>query len=132
LLKAESSKGSQRMLKFGFEDLEVWKKAVDFADDVLESVEKLNESPKHYKLISQLEAAAVSIALNISEGKGRYSRKEFIQFLYIARGSLYETVTLLRIFRRRSWLSPADCERLDLEAKEIARMIVGLIRSIKK
>jgi four helix bundle protein len=44
------------------------------------------------------------VALNISEGKGRFSKKEFKQFLYIARGSLYETVAMLQIFKKKNWL----------------------------
>lgn len=119
-------------MKFGFEDLEVWKKSIDFADSVIELAEKLNASQKHYKLLGQLESAVMSIALNIAEGKGRYSKKEFVQFLYIARGSLYETVTVLKIFQRRSWITSVDYEKLLLQAEEIARMIVGLIKSIKK
>ncbi|MBI5605158.1 MAG: four helix bundle protein [Deltaproteobacteria bacterium] len=43
--------------------------------------------------------------MKIAEGKGRFSKKEFVQYLYIARGSLYETMTLLEIFKRRNWIS---------------------------
>ncbi len=86
--------------KFAFEELEVWQKSVEYAVEVVRLIEKVETTRKHYKLIEQLEGACTSIALNIAEGKGRYSKKEFIQFLYIARGSLYETVTLLIIFQR--------------------------------
>ena len=91
-------------MKFGFEDLEVWNKAIEFADQVIDLIECLDTNRKHFRLIEQLEATSTSIAMNIAEGKGRYSKKEFRQFLYIARGSLYETVTLLEIFRRRGWI----------------------------
>jgi four helix bundle protein len=69
---------------FGFEDLEVWKRAIKFADKAISVTEKLNTQNKHFRLVENLEASATSIALNIAEGKGRYSKKEFIQFLYIA------------------------------------------------
>jgi four helix bundle protein len=69
--------------------------------------------------------------LNISEGKGRFSRKEFKQFLYIARGSLYETVAMLQIFRKKHWLDKEYYQKLYREAEEINKMISGLIRSIK-
>lgn len=60
---------------------------------VISLVDGIQTDRKHFRLMEQLEASSTSIALNIAEGKGRYSKKEFIQFLYIARGSLYETVT---------------------------------------
>ena len=91
--------------KFGFKDLEVWQKAIDFTNNVLDLSENLNTDAKHYRLIEQLEAAAASVPQNIAEGKGRLSKKEFIHFLYIARGSLYEVITLLVIFERRNWIT---------------------------
>ena len=117
-------------MKFGFEDLAVWKKATDFADQVIDLVEDLNTDRKHFRLVEQLEAASTSIAMNIAEGKGRYSKKEFRQFLYIARGSLYETITLLQIFRRRTWITPQQYSNLKSQAKEIVKMIVGLANSL--
>lgn len=119
-------------MKFDFENLDVWQKAVDFANDVIDFSENLNVGRKHFRLIEQLEASSTSIAMNISEGKGRYSKKEFIHFLYIARGSLYETVTLLSIFQNRGWIIKDNFEDLITKAEKIARMINGLIASIKK
>ena len=75
-------------IRFSFEDLEVWQKAIEFASKVIGIAENTQTDRKHFRLIEQLESASTSIALNIAEGKGRYSKKEFIQFLYIARGSL--------------------------------------------
>jgi four helix bundle protein len=121
-----------KKIKFGFEDLEVWQKPVKFVEDIITLTEDLNTNRKHYRLIENLEASAVSIPVNISEGKGRYSKKEFVRFLYIARGSLYETVTFLEIFKNKKWIEVSDYNRLTSEAKEIVKMIVGLINSIKK
>lgn len=75
--------------KFPFEDLEVWQEAVNFADQCLDVIEKIETDRKHYRLIEQVESASASAALNIAEGKGRFSKKEFVQFLYISRGSLF-------------------------------------------
>jgi four helix bundle protein len=69
---------------FPFETLEVWQLAVGLADSVLELLEALPAN-RHIRLISQMEAAVTSPAQNIAEGKGRQHKKEFIQFLYIAR-----------------------------------------------
>ena len=119
-------------MRFGFEELDVWRKAVNFADQVINLVENVNTDRKHFRLIEQLEAASTSIAMNIAEGKGRYSKREFIQFLYIARGSLYKCITLLTIFKKRGWLSEIVFSKLEADAKEIASMLVGLINSIKR
>jgi four helix bundle protein len=86
----------------------VWQEAVNFSIKCLKLVEKIETNRKHYRLIEQFESAATSPALNIAEGKGRFSKKEFVQFLYIARGSLFETVTLLEIFRRLTWIEDIE------------------------
>lgn len=79
---------------FLFEKLDVWQLAVDLAKTVLDLLEKLPQN-KHIRLISQMEAAETSPAQNIAaEGKGRQYKREFIQFLHIAQGSLFEVVTL--------------------------------------
>jgi four helix bundle protein len=117
-------------MKFGYEDLKVWNMAVDFAVKVIELVENLETDRKHYRLFEQIEASSTSISMNLAEGKGRYSKKEFIHFSYIARGSLYETMTLLEIFRRKKWISTDKYTQLEEDAKEIASMIKGLINSI--
>jgi len=118
-------------VKFSFEDLAVWRRAVEFADHVLDATEVLESDRKHYRLMEQLDAAVTSIPMNIAEGKGRFSRKEFIQFLYFARGSLFETVTLLEILRRKVWLTDSVCETLRSEADEIGKMLSGFIKGIK-
>jgi four helix bundle protein len=117
---------------FAFKDLNVWHKSVDFADEIISLSENLNTSRKHYRLIEQLEAAATSISMNIAEGKGRESKKEFVRFLYIARGSLYEVVTLAIIFERRNWISNKELTRVEKDGHEIASMLKGLINAIKK
>lgn len=63
-------------IKFSFEDLEVWQKAVDFAVSVIDIAEIMNTNRNHYRLIEQLESSVASISANIAEGKGRNSKKE--------------------------------------------------------
>jgi len=70
------------MNHFAFEDLGVWKKSIEFANLVIGVVESLDSNRKQYRLVDQLEAAVTSISMNIAEGKGRFSKKEFIQFFY--------------------------------------------------
>ena len=117
-------------MQFGYEKLEVWNKAVEFAVKVIEAVENISTDRKHYRLLEQIEACSTSISMNIAEGKGRYSKKEFIQFCYIARGSLYETMTLLEIFRRKRWITDSEYAGFETAGKEIASMVKGLINSL--
>ena len=117
-------------MKFGYEDLDVWNKATEFAVEVIDLVEKISTHRKHYRLLEQLEASSASTSMNVAEGKGRFSKKEFVQYLYISRGSLYETMTLLEIFRRKKWISDGDYSTLETDGKQIASMLKGLINSI--
>jgi len=117
-------------MKFAYENLEVWNKAVDLAVEVIDVVEDISTDRRRYRLLEQIEASSTSVAMNIAEGKGRFSRKEFVQYLYISRGSLYETMTLLEIFRRKRWISDERHSQLELSGKEIVSMIKGLINSV--
>ncbi len=117
-------------MRFGYEDLDVWNKAVEFAVEVIELVENISTDRKHYRLLEQVESSSASISMNIAEGKGRFSKKEFVQYLYISRGSLYETMTLLEIFRRKKWISGESYSKIEKHAKEIVSMLKGLINSI--
>jgi four helix bundle protein len=111
--------------------LEVYQKALDYSVSVIKVVDQLNTPRKHYRLIEQLESSSSSVALNIAEGKGRFSKKEFKQFLYISRGSLFETVAMLQILKKKEWLSKPEYTDLYSKAEEINRMLSGLINSIK-
>ena len=117
--------------RFAFEELDVWQKAVEFANKVVKLTEEIQFDRKHYRLIEQLESASASISMNIAEGKGRYSKKEFIQYLYIARGSLYETITLLMIFNKNKWISDQQLDEIKLSGNDIGKMLSSLIKSMK-
>ena len=119
----------QEAFIYPFEKLDVWKMAVDFAEKVLEILENIPPN-KHLRLVSQMEAAVTSIALNIAEGKGRHYKKEFIQFLYIAEGSLYETVTLIEVFRRRGLFDEETFAELRTWSENIDRKLNGLRNSL--
>lgn len=116
--------------RMSYKDLLVWQKGMIFVNRVIDIIDTLDTPRKHYRLIEQLESAVTSIPMNIAEGKGRISNKEFMHYLYIARGSLYETLTLLEIFYMRDWLSKDQFNELEVQGNEIAKMINGLINSL--
>ena len=114
---------------FPFEKLEVWQLSVDLAEHVLSLLGRM-QSYEHLRLISQMEAAIVSVPQNIAEGKGRQHKKEFIQFLHIAQGSLYEVVTLIEVLRRNKLFSEEESHQVREQCETIDRKLNGLINSL--
>ncbi len=115
---------------FPFEKLDVYQMAVDLAERVLYLPELLPQN-RRQRLISQMEAAVTSPAQNIAEGKGRQYKKEFIQFLYISQGSIYEVVTLNEIFRRSRMFSDVDADEIRGRCVAIDRKLNGLVNSLQ-
>jgi len=118
--------------QLSFKDLVVWQKSIVFANRIIDIAENLATTKRHFRIIEQLEAAATSVSMNIAEGKGRFSKKEYSHFLIIARGSLYETMTLLEIFKLRGWISNEEYDSLTTQSIEIAKMINGINKNLKQ
>ena len=116
---------------FPFEKLEVWHLAIDLADFVL-NVQESFPKDKYYRLIGQTEAAVSSVAQNIAEGKGRQYKKEFIQYLYIAEGSLFELLTLVEMFKRRRVMNDNEAIAIREQAETLDRKLHGLINSLRR
>ena len=114
-----------------YKDLRVWKQAVNLALEIYRSTYTF---PKHeqYGLVSQMRRASVSVASNIAEGKGRSSDKEFVLFLHHARGSLLELETQLLIAAQLHYLGDSDADQLFKLAEGVAKMLNGLINSLRK
>lgn len=109
-------------------DLLVYQKSMDLVVSIYQWTEKLPESEK-YGLTNQIRRAVVSVVSNIAEGAGRQTHKEFIQFLYIALGSLNEVETQLDISIKLDYLAEDDV-KFD-ELIHIRRMILKLIQNLK-
>ena len=117
-------------MAFMFEKLKVYQKAVDFADEVAALTEHW---PRGYGFLrDQLSRAAMSIAANLAEGNGRFTKADRRNFFTIARGSVQECVPLLELARRRNLLDDPRHSKLKDGLEEIARMLSGLIRGLDK
>ena len=116
---------------FPFEKLEVWQLAVDLADYILELLENFPTN-KYLRLVGQMEAAVAGIPQNIAEGKGRQYKKEFIQFIYIAEGCLFEALTLTELFKRRNLFGEEDAKEIRSRSEIIDRKMHGLINSLRR
>src|SRR5690349_4474596 len=92
-------------------DLLVWQKSMRLITDVYLITQKFPGN-ELYGLTSQTRRAACSIALNIAEGYGRHSTKNYLQFLKISRGSLLELETCLQISINLNYISSADLESI--------------------
>jgi four helix bundle protein len=89
---------------FNFEKLDVWQKAIDFADLVYKETQAFPPDER-FGLTNQLRRAAVSISSNIAEGSSRSSKTDFARFTGIAAGSVFEAVSQAFIARRQTFLS---------------------------
>ena len=113
-----------------FRDLIAWQKAMTLVTEVYRATETFPDRER-YGLTNQVRRAAVGIASNIAEGKGRLSKKEFVQFLAKARGSLCEVPTQLEIGMRLGYLATVDFELLEDHARELGRVLNGLMKTIR-
>jgi four helix bundle protein len=113
-----------------FRQLKVWQKSTRLAVDLYAAMSQGRLS-KDYGLRDQMQRASVSIASNIAEGYSRESEKDRCHFLVIAKGSCAELQTQLEIAKETGLLPAALALALDERCEEIARMLAGLIKSLR-
>ena len=112
-----------------YRDLNVWQRSMAYTTEIYKTTQVWPAEEK-FGLISQIRRATTSIPLNIAEGAGNSSNKEFIRFLQIALRSTYEVMTAIDIARGLTYLSNEHADRLLTEADEMAAMLVGLMKSL--
>ena len=116
---------------FRFEKLDVWKKAIDLADEVYRLTREFPDYER-FGLANQMRRAAMSISSNVAEGSSRSSNKDFVRFIEIAYGSLMELVSQLHIAQRQSFIEKESARELYRQSDEVARMLSGLQASLKE
>jgi four helix bundle protein len=112
------------------EDLDVWKKGCRLACDVFKLAEE-GSLARNFTLRDQVSRSALSVPSNIAEGFERDSKKGFVSFLRIAKGSCGELRTQLYIAARLGYIPQKRAAELVDKAKEISRMLAGLVQSLK-
>lgn len=112
-----------------YRDLRVWQLAMDFVEAVYHAT---GGFPRHesFGLTSQVQRAAVSVASNIAEGKGRMTDRDFCAFLFRARGSLLEAETQIEIACRLKYISGEEMDRLLRMAAGVGSSLTGLINAL--
>jgi len=110
---------------FNFEKLEVWQKAIEFAD-LIYLVTKAFPNDERFGLTNQMRRAAVSISSNIAEGSSRNSHGDYARFVEIATGSVFEVVSQTFVARRQQFLDEEAFNSIYAAAEEQGRMLSGL------
>ena len=114
-----------------YKELFVWQKGISLTVEAYRITEQFPEKEK-FALANQIQRAAVSIPSNIAEGWGRGTTKEYIHFLYIAKGSLMELETQIIIAYKLEYIDQTDYDRISNLITSIAMMLNKLISKLKK
>lgn len=111
--------------------LKAWQLAMDIVIDIYKITARFPADEK-FGLVSQMRRSGVSVPSNIAEGAGRNTKKEFVNFLHIAQGSLSELDTQLELARRLEFVDKITWKKLDDKLIEEDKVLSGLIRSQKE
>jgi len=111
--------------------LDVWKLSMDLVIDLYQITNSF-PAKEMYSLTDQMRRAAISIPSNIAEGAARQTKKEFINYLHMAQGSLSELDTQLEIAMRLRYLGDQDVKELENKMQRVDKMLSGLIRHEKR
>jgi four helix bundle protein len=111
-----------------FEDIKAWQEARVLAKMVYGVVNSDQHFDSDYRFREQIQSAAVSIMSNIAEGFSRRTTKEFVQFLFIAKGSVAEVQSQLYVALDQSYINEEKFDELYSKSEEVARLISGFIR----
>ena len=112
-------------------DLVVWQKAMDLAVEIYGLASKFPSS-ETYRLVAQITRAVASVPANIAEGHARATRKDYANFLAIAKGSLMETETFLMLAIRLKYLSDVQAANALSLITEISKMLTALRNRLKE
>ena len=110
----------------GYKDLIVWQKSMDLVDEIYKII-RLLPSEERFALADQMRRSAISVPSNIAEGYERKSKKEYIQFLSIAKSSRAELETQLYICLRQSYITNEQAEKAFSLCNETGRILNALI-----
>ena len=112
------------MANFRFQELEIWKLAIEVAGKLSLIADQL-EAKKKFRFAEQLNSAALSISNNIAEGSGSNSKKDFINFLNMAHRSVFENASMLLFFNQGGYISDEELKDLLEELDKLARKITS-------
>jgi four helix bundle protein len=112
-----------------FEDLICWQKAREL-NKLIYKITRYEKFSKDYSLKEQIKRASISSSLNIAEGFGRRTHKEFKNFLFISHGSISEVQSALYLALDQEYISDTEFKSIYDFSNEISKIISGLIKSL--
>ena len=118
------------MVKFRFQDLKIWQLAIQIAGELFDIADGLDQK-RLYRFAEQLRGAGMSVSNTIAEGSGSSSKKEFKQFLNMARRSTYENANILILLEKRSLVSAEYLAQLLDKLDHLCRQITNFQASLK-
>ncbi len=118
------------IIAFSYQNLDVYKLSMQLAYDVYQIVSTFPDFEK-FGLSSQLRRASVSVPSNIAEGSGRQYQKEFVQFLFLAKGSLREVITQLELSKMLGYIDDELFSQTQDMADRLHKMLNRLITRLK-
>lgn len=118
------------MAKFRFQDLKIWQLAIEIADELFDIADDL-EQRRLYRFADQLRGAGMSMSNNIAEGSGSSSKREFRQFLNMARRSTFENANILILLQKRNLITDDSLDKLLTRLDSLCRQITSFTNSLK-
>lgn len=119
-----------RRAKFRFEDLEIWRMAIEIGRELFDIADGL-ESRRLYRFADQLRGAGLSMSNNIAEGAGSSSRKDFCNFLNMARRSTFENANILFVLEQRKFIDENRRDELLNKLDHLCRKITNFQKTLK-
>ena len=111
-----------------FEDIDAWQEARKLVKMVYEIVNKNPKFKRDFRLVNQIQDAAVSTMSNIAEGFARRSHREFIQYLFISKSSSAEVQSQLYVALDQQYINQDDFKRIYNQAEVVSKMDSGFIK----
>jgi len=111
-----------------FEDIDAWQEARKLVKMVYDVIEKSPKFRKDFRLVNQIQNAAVSAMSNIAEGFARRSNREFVQFLFISKSSAAEVQSQLHVASDQEYINQDGFERIYKQAEVVSKMDSGFIK----
>jgi len=119
-----------KIIKFRFQDLKIWQLAIQIADELFDIADEI-EKKRLYRFAEQLRGSAMSMSNNIAEGSGSSSKKEFVQFLNVARRSTFENANILILLEKRQIINIEILAKLLGELDSLCRQITNFQKYLK-
>jgi len=119
-------------MEFIYEKLDVWKAAVDFGIKTMKFTADKAEGHNLRSILQELEKSAMNVSMAIAKGKSYPSKHDIAKHLYLARGSVYETMTLLEILKRKQVISADQYAEFEETGNKVAAMLGGLLKAMYK